>query len=49
MVNDRPYREGFSEDLALAEIKDKAASQFDPRLANIFVEIMGKEESSICI
>ncbi|MDD2493593.1 MAG: diguanylate cyclase [Tissierellia bacterium] len=44
MVNDRPYKERISHKQALKEILDKAGSQFDPNLANLFVKLMDKEE-----
>ncbi len=36
MTNDRPYRRAKSREEALAELKDCAGSQFDPRLVEIF-------------
>ena len=41
MTAGRPYQEVMSKEEALQEIEDCAGSQFDPELAEIFVEIMG--------
>ena len=40
MTNGRPYKEPMSREEALAEIEDCAGSQFDPRLAREFVEMV---------
>jgi len=47
MTSDRPYRKALSAEDALAEIKRCAGTQFDPYLAEIFIEIFSqnKEES----
>lgn len=42
MVNDRPYKKKLSHEEALEEIKNKAGSQFDPELAEVFVDLMEK-------
>ncbi len=44
MTNERPYSEAVSKEEALAEIKDCAGSQFDPELAELFVEEHSKIE-----
>ena len=38
MTNEQPYRDAIAEPLALAEIADKAGSQFDPEIAAQFVD-----------
>lgn len=43
MVNDRPYKNHITKREALNEIKEKSGTQFDPRLANLFIELMDKE------
>lgn len=43
MVNDRPYKNRISRDAALKEILDKAGTQFDPNLAEMFVDLMKKK------
>ena len=39
MTSDRPYRKGLSVEIALAEIRKGAGSQFDPELAETFVRL----------
>jgi HD-GYP domain-containing protein (c-di-GMP phosphodiesterase class II) len=38
MTNEQPYRDAIAHQLALAEIRGKAGSQFDPAIAVTFVE-----------
>lgn len=38
MTQDRPYRKGISQEDAIAEIRKNAGTQFDPRIARIFIE-----------
>ncbi|MBM3249479.1 MAG: PAS domain S-box protein [Candidatus Omnitrophica bacterium] len=45
LTSDRPYRKAFSKREALKIIKDGSGSQFDPRIADIFLNILGKEKS----
>ena len=40
MTNDRPYRKAMSVECALREIKSCAGTQFDPYLADRFVDLM---------
>lgn len=40
MTSDRPYRQGLSDEAALAEIERSAGTQFDPALALSFVRMM---------
>jgi HD-GYP domain-containing protein (c-di-GMP phosphodiesterase class II) len=44
MTQDRPYRKRMSEAEALQEIKDNEALQFDPKIAEAFIELMKKEK-----
>jgi polar amino acid transport system substrate-binding protein len=46
MTSDRPYKKALTIDEAIEEIKRCAGTQFDPKLADIFIEII-KEESGI--
>jgi HD-GYP domain-containing protein (c-di-GMP phosphodiesterase class II) len=39
MTSDRSYRIALTHETAISEIKRCAGSQFDPKLANLFVEI----------
>jgi diguanylate cyclase (GGDEF)-like protein/PAS domain S-box-containing protein len=41
MTNGRPYKNAISKKEAAAEIKSCAGSQFDPNLANVFIEMVG--------
>ncbi|MEL7649805.1 MAG: diguanylate cyclase [Sedimentibacter sp.] len=47
MVNDRPYKTRMSNSEALREISEKAGSQFDPKIAELFVNIMENEEQIV--
>lgn len=40
MTTDRPYRKGLSDEIAFAEIKKNAGSQFDPVIAEAFLKAM---------
>lgn len=40
MTTDRPYRKGLSKDQAMFELKKNAGSQFDPKLVDLFLEII---------
>lgn len=40
MTTDRPYRKGLSADYAAQQIEKNAGTQFDPKLAAIFVELV---------
>ena len=39
MTNDRPYRKALSLEEAFEEIKRNSGTQFDPEIANIFIEL----------
>lgn len=39
MTEDRTYRPGMTKEAAIAEIKKNAGSQFDPNIAQIFIEM----------
>lgn len=49
MTADRPYHKGISEAAALAEIQKGAGTQFDPVLAEIFVEAMSKRANAVSL
>ena len=44
MTSDRPYRPALSHDEALAEVERCAGTQFDPKIARIFLELFGEAE-----
>jgi putative nucleotidyltransferase with HDIG domain len=40
MTSDRPYRKSASHEVAINELKKYAATQFDPRVVDAFIEVM---------
>jgi HD-GYP domain-containing protein (c-di-GMP phosphodiesterase class II) len=46
MTEDRPYRRGMSIPKALEEIRNNIGSQFDPKIAKLFIELMSKGTNS---
>jgi diguanylate cyclase (GGDEF)-like protein len=44
MVNDRPFKTRMTKNEALQEIKEQSGRQFDPKLAEIFINSMEEEE-----
>ncbi|MFO8057337.1 MAG: response regulator [bacterium] len=44
MTSDRPYRKAMSRDESIKELKKFAGSQFDPRLVDIFIQVLQKPE-----
>jgi len=44
MTADRPYRKKLSEDYAISEIKRCSGTQFDPKIAELFIEKVLKRE-----
>ncbi len=46
MTSDRPYRKGLAQEIALSEIEKNAGTQFDPRLALAFVNLMRRQNQS---
>jgi len=47
MVNDRPFQTRMTKEAALEEIKQQAGRQFDPKLAEIFVNLMEDEKQIV--
>ena len=47
ITSDRPYRAGQSIPIALEEIRNQRATQFDPRLVDIFLKMQESELESI--
>lgn len=45
MTTDRPYRKGLPVETALGELKVGAGSQFDPRLVDVFLSEIKKEDA----
>lgn len=43
MISDRPYRKALANEEALSEIKRCAGSQFDPKIAQLFIELYKEE------
>jgi putative nucleotidyltransferase with HDIG domain len=46
MTSDRPYRRALTLDQALAEIARCAGTQFDPRIAEVFLELFAEAQPS---
>jgi HD-GYP domain-containing protein (c-di-GMP phosphodiesterase class II) len=46
MVSERPYKKGYSLSQALAELREKAGSQFDPKVVENFCRYVEKRISS---
>jgi putative nucleotidyltransferase with HDIG domain len=44
MTSDRPYRRALTHDQALAEVDRCAGTQFDPRIARVFLELFAAAE-----
>lgn len=47
MISDRPYRKGIAYQAALQEVERCAGSQFDPALAQLFLEMMHRKDPVI--
>ena len=45
MTSDRPYRKAMSQEKAVSELKKGAEIQFDPKVVNIFIDILEKEKN----
>jgi HD-GYP domain-containing protein (c-di-GMP phosphodiesterase class II) len=45
MVTDRPYRKRLSIEAATTELKSKAGVQYDPKVVDAFLRVMGKKEA----
>jgi putative nucleotidyltransferase with HDIG domain len=43
MTSDRPYRNALSREEALAEVERCAGTQFDPKIARVFLEVFGHD------
>ena len=46
MISDRPYRSGLTTDVAVAELRAGAGTQFDPTLVELFVEAVSRQHAS---
>ena len=49
MTSDRPYRRAMSIQAVLAEIQDKAGSQFDPEVVSAFIRVVHKHGESVIV
>ena len=47
MTSDRPYRSALTREEALAEVDRCAGTQFDPRIARVFLEVFGETEAEL--
>jgi HD-GYP domain-containing protein (c-di-GMP phosphodiesterase class II) len=41
MTSDRPYRRALDHDVALAELREHAGTQFDPRVVDALLSVLG--------
>ena len=42
LTHDRPYKEAWTTEAAIAEIKEQAGKQFDPELVDAFIDLIGQ-------
>jgi putative nucleotidyltransferase with HDIG domain len=49
MASDRPYRRAIPSPAILAEIQDKAGSQFDPEIVSAFIRVVRKQGESVIV
>ena len=47
MISDRPYRKGMGLEYAISELRGNKGTQFDPRVADIFINILEIEMEEI--
>jgi len=47
MTSDRPYRSALTREEALAEVERCAGTQFDPKIARVFLEVFGETEAEL--
>jgi putative nucleotidyltransferase with HDIG domain len=47
MSSERPYRSKLKKETIISEIKNNAGTQFDPKLAQIFIEMLNEKEHDI--
>jgi putative nucleotidyltransferase with HDIG domain len=48
ITHDRPYRAGNSVEVAVAELREEAGRQFDPRLVDVLAEVLREGEWLLC-
>jgi HD-GYP domain-containing protein (c-di-GMP phosphodiesterase class II) len=46
MTSDRPYRRALSFEIAIAELRDNAGTQFDPELVKVFLQVIDEGDFS---
>jgi putative two-component system response regulator len=49
LTHDRPYKQAWPVEKAIAEIKSQAGKHFDPRVVEAFVEVVSAPESEIAV
>jgi putative nucleotidyltransferase with HDIG domain len=47
MTSDRPYRRALTREEAVAEVERCAGTQFDPKIARVFVELFAETEAAL--
>jgi HD-GYP domain-containing protein (c-di-GMP phosphodiesterase class II) len=46
LCSDRPYRDAWPEEKALAHIREQAGKHFDPRVVNVFLALVAAEQAN---
>jgi putative two-component system response regulator len=49
LTHDRPYKQAWPVEKAIAEIKDQAARHFDPQVVEAFVSVVETSESGVAV
>ena len=47
LISGRPYREAWPEEKALAYIRQRAGSEFDPAVVEAFVKLVEEDSASL--
>jgi response regulator RpfG family c-di-GMP phosphodiesterase len=49
MVNDQPYRKALPKNNAIAELRQQAGAQFDPKLVDVFLRVIDQLDRGIAV
>jgi hypothetical protein len=47
LISDRPYRPAWTEEKALAYIREKSGTEFDPHVVDVFIQLINEEIESL--